>query len=1288
MADRVSLHQSTSGAGDLEPYVKHYKLPLLPFERELIQLARITEEQYRFFVAEALSLAKVRPAEYRLIPEVRMEVTTILINLAIGLLLSAASYFLTPKPRAPGQVRQRQLAGREGLQAFAPTFGFDTQAEVANYGDPIPLIFGRYTGTTGGMLISPKLVWSRAFSYGTQQGVKQLFVVSEQGTGTAGIDSPDLQGVFLGNSPLDAAFDHNFAFYWRNATYNNTSRIKAGNLQYGSRGTADSGDPETNTDIFYAPTRDSQAEAAFCMTYTPSSNTQFGVFAPMCNGTDFRVNWRIVSIPKIPDSTDDPNNQLLLERIKIAGSYGIAIGATDWTSRIKSRYQSGIGRGYSRRMGITAINGVATTSRTEVRQVSVGDTCTFSIVAKRLAKNFYHFDEAKNVQVDDINSEMDTQASATDAALQLGETIQIGYTLWKVINRRLPIWEKGRRQEITLRCTELLGTGNLRRQVGLVREDVLMNDILGDDDVFVAVSFYPLMRSQLATIRNTRPCDVTEIGIKSQVWNRVNGLCNFASLPTPQDLQLAENNKTSLQSGTMTLYFKRTSVFALQIRPAGTDDQGEAYAWTNLGRSFCITSDRPVDIYNYIRIQHAERRQYEFRLVPRPGADAINHMSANEKIWQLDARYTNSSDTNTVLSDAATNSYGTFIIYATGRFVNVGEVEFNEEMSTGSTYVPVTTAATVPSQLAVTEYIPDNLDITSSRLRQAFLCEVLGNYDDFAAGQVGQVQSVTVTYTLPGSRTLTARWSAKLIDNYSSGIPGLRPAYYINEEFTGFDRLWDSPSITVVSVGGTPWTAGELFLDLRSVSLDNPHLNYLPGIRRVGQTSGVQFGPHIQITQLRQGETTVTVNAERVFERRSQLADVSFYGQLLSKSNESGPEHEVTYVNEIVANDVVPKYKNIVMAGLALKASRTYASLDQIRVWKDNGIPVQRFHPSEAGTVGPSNLLCDLLYFLLTDKVAGAGNTISPQQINTNNFANTATFLKTNQLFFDGAISDPVNIRQYITEIVPFFLCNFVIANGLFSIIPALPTNVAGQISTSAVSISGMFTSGNIIEDSFSIEYINSEERNNIQAIMRYRQGVKNQLPQEKTLVVRWNETGSADHKIESFDLTQYCTSRAHALLAATYILSVRKRITHNVQFKTTPHGLDLAPGKFIRVVTQSNPYSGANNGVIGNDGSIVSVSPLPDGTYNILYYKPPNTEVTTGQLIVSNGVTNQTNLYGGVFTVTTASVHSNVYMIEQLTLDEEGLVTISASEFPVDSSYSSLIAQDILSETAFITEG
>ena len=78
--------------------------------------------------------------------------------------------------------------------------------------------------------IAPLAKFNRAISLGSQQAVKQLFVLGEQGLGE-GIARPELNGIFLGNTPLDAIYVHLFAFYWKRHR-NRFARIKASNLAY------------------------------------------------------------------------------------------------------------------------------------------------------------------------------------------------------------------------------------------------------------------------------------------------------------------------------------------------------------------------------------------------------------------------------------------------------------------------------------------------------------------------------------------------------------------------------------------------------------------------------------------------------------------------------------------------------------------------------------------------------------------------------------------------------------------------------------------------------------------------------------------------------------------------------------------------------------------------------------------------------------------------------------------------------------------------------------------------
>jgi hypothetical protein len=1396
------------------------RLPLLPYERDLIETLGCTEEEYRRFVEEAQRRAAIRPAEYDRIPDIRCEpisLTAILISIAVGAVLQGVAYLLTPKPKAPGQgqVQQRRLGDITGADRFSATSGFDSQAELANYGEPIPIIFGQYTGETGGILASPKLVWSRAFSYGSQQGVKLMFVVGEQGIGQNGIGIPDLNGIFLGNSALDAIYKHNFAFYWKRDT-NTVSRIRAANLRYGTRGTQSSGDPQTPDDIFLCQTIAGQSQPGFCQVYTPSANIQFGAYSAIPNGTDYRVNWKLVSIPHIKgnevDRTrDDKNDQRLLERVKISGDYGLFDAALPGVPslRVRGQGQRGVGRGYGRRMGITSLNGTGVTSgETQTRQVRPGDTAVFSIAPGQLPDELYYFNDTEkgiiyeSTKVADINSEITAGRRSADEMLQVGETVVIGRTVWVVESRALPEWEENSRQSIGLRCVEIFGEG-IGASIGLISERMITRGVYSDDNgttnarnglgLHAGAGFYPLMRVAFGVVRNSRDCEVTEIGLRSQVWNRANGLCNFQALPSVDAFLEAEANAVGIESGAMTLYMKRTSVWTIWLRPSGTDNSGNEYKWQPLGEQFCVTGETPQDQFNFIRITHPQRGRYEFKMVPKPGADVARHSPESAVFWRLDAK------TRQALAASYSTPYGTFTVSSIGQLVSKGEIVFNPEMATELSIIPFSRTFTIPSIVDVNTYLPDTqgdnvaaqavtfVDWLPSGVAQgraaATLYELFGradytglvrtaertitlpagagaitlrfqgivdqnfpaNHPFFPGFRAWSLQSITVVASTggfnigqtiavsipvtPGNpraqpygltsvgvtvrvtqttgfvpRGRSAAFGFELLGNAASFATGTRQQSAIVQTtgsktirvvvsavvtrslpsdftltFPGVTATWTDFRYTVdESATGGNWAAGDKVSATFPVSPGNPFKNY-----QQSQPVGVQLTVLALKTIIQPPSINTTA---RIFETNSQVNDVSFYNSLLSKSNESGPEHEIVYVNEMVSNATAPQYTSLTTAGLALKASRNFTSLNQLRVWLANGISVRKFQSDALSEIGPSNKFTDLVYYLLTDKVAGAGNVIAPQLIDTTSLTTTSQFLKQNKLFFDGAIEQPVNIRQYISELAPFFLCNFVISNGKFAVLPAVPIDSAGSISTQPIKIKQLFTSGNILENSFNVEYLSTEERKNFQAAVRYRQERRNQFPEERTLVVRWADLPEAA-TVETFDMTQYCTSRQHAFTAAKYFMSLRRRVTHTINFKTTPYGLDLAPGDYIRVVTQATPYSAANNGVIDGDGDITAATSLDDGTYKVFYWNASFDDPVTDTMTVASGKAVEPKFFDSVFTIEDATVSSSTYMIEQLTIDEDGLVNIVAAHFPTTNELNSIIALDVRNDAAFVTE-
>jgi hypothetical protein len=223
-----------------------------------------------------------------------------------------------------------------------------------------------------------------------------------------------------------------------------------------------------------------------------------------------------------------------------------------------------------------------------------------------------------------------------------------------------------------------------------------------------------------------------------------------------------------------------------------------------------------------------------------------------------------------------------------------------------------------------------------------------------------------------------------------------------------------------------------------------------------------------------------------------------------------------------------------------------------------------------------------------------------------------------------------------------------------------------------------------MIDGSFSLDYLDQSEREDFRAVMKYRRCEKNSLTTEESLLVRWNTEGSAPPKQEVFDMSNYCTRRSHAFAAARYLLSIRKRVDHIVRFQTTPNGLDLAPGDYIRIETAVAPYNSLYNGVVQEDGSIVTPIALDNGSYAAYIYRQGSSEVVEETINVTNNIVSDATLANALINIPSIARRFGVYVVEELSLDEDGLVNITASHFPVFSDQTSKIVNDVLATSNF----
>jgi len=175
-------------------------------------------------------------------------------------------------------------------------------------------------------------------------------------------------------------------------------------------------------------------------------------------------------------------------------------------------------------------------------------------------------------------------------------------------------------------------------------------------------------------------------------------------------------------------------------------------------------------------------------------------------------------------------------------------------------------------------------------------------------------------------------------------------------------------------------------------------------------------------------------------------------------------------------------------------------------------------------------------------------------------------------------------------------------------------------------------------------------------------------FPTERELLIR--EAGTSEtEKIEPIDVSDFVTSRTHAIDIAKYVIRMRRLPTHGIKFQTTYDGLtaNLAPGDYIRCAIDTTYYDNFNNGVVSATGALTSTQALTDGPYQVFAWDgtattaPNEVELT----VYDNGTKAfPTNI---IFSVQNITTSIRTYQIESLGIEENGAITIEAVHMPTD---------------------
>ena len=387
-----------------------------------------------------------------------------------------------------------------------------------------------------------------------------------------------------------------------------------------------------------------------------------------------------------------------------------------------------------------------------------------------------------------------------------------------------------------------------------------------------------------------------------------------------------------------------------------------------------------------------------------------------------------------------------------------------------------------------------------------------------------------------------------------------------------------------------------------------------------------------------------------------RLAELFCYDQITV--NLGQPEHEIVAVNLVIKNEADPGYFSMALMGMNLQAGANLRELSQLSAYVTKGL-------------GGVHTFPEVLQDMLTSDRYGVGSILSPKQIDTDALAETAEWTRGRKYFFDGTVSERVNVRSWAVDRAPQFLLDQIIQNGRFSLRPALYFDRPEPIT-------GLFTAGNILPNSFRLIYFDQQQRQPPRISVKWREerrssevGSPGLFPVVQEVTVR-EATTSGRAPLRTIDLSDFCTNEQHAIDVAKLACKSARQITHQVTFKTLPTEARLELGRCIRLGLETTLYETPANGCVDEEGLVRTWPELVDGTYQVLLWDGMTDAIQETSLTISDGRSAAVNT---VFCVANRQAKVRTYKVSSIGFDEDGNVDVEAVSFPTleDTGYSSL---------------
>jgi hypothetical protein len=399
-------------------------------------------------------------------------------------------------------------------------------------------------------------------------------------------------------------------------------------------------------------------------------------------------------------------------------------------------------------------------------------------------------------------------------------------------------------------------------------------------------------------------------------------------------------------------------------------------------------------------------------------------------------------------------------------------------------------------------------------------------------------------------------------------------------------------------------------------------------------------------------------------------------------------------------------YQGLSILSLHAFSGRGFQDLRNITTWVREGKELRRLSTNprsydsdakieafvKSSPNGSSSYAPDIFLDTVLDKENGIGNYARLDALDFQALAIAKAFCVKNKLFMDGVIADSGSWREFWARTASFSLLEMARIGGKETLIPGIPAAANGDIlSSTPLPIDSLFNQGNIIEGSFKEEYLDYGASVQDVIITAVYRDVEDEgyFPRNNSLEVKLKEAKENSAIRETVDLSQHVATKRQARLVARFLCLSRSLFRKAFEWQTLPSETFIQPGSYVYLDIGLSEWDNIYTGMIMEGGqlNLPATTLLSNGQYNFLIYRSGQKPFSRANVSVANGTASSlANFEGSLFVIGKPSgrLSKRVVRVTDVSMDEEGLVTIKGTEHPTDNNGVSLLAKRLQDGSQF----